>query len=49
MQNYKRLIAEGGSSPLVGQLTIQVGSGADVRDGMEEAMFQLRRIKRGAR
>ncbi len=48
MQSYKALLAQGGAAPLVGQLTIQVGQGADVRDGMEEAMFQLRRIKRGA-
>jgi hypothetical protein len=48
MKNYKQLIAQGGAQPLVGQLTIQVGQGADVRDGMEEAMFQLRRIQRGA-
>ncbi|MDT8916293.1 tape measure protein [Amycolatopsis sp. PS_44_ISF1] len=38
----------GGDAPLIGgDLVLQVGEGASVRDQMEEAMFQLRRIKRG--
>ncbi|WP_394620953.1 tape measure protein [Lentzea sp. JNUCC 0626] len=44
-----RSLAKGdGAAPLIGgDLVLQVGPGASVRDQMEEAMFQLRRIKRG--
>ncbi|MBP2323350.1 tape measure domain-containing protein [Kibdelosporangium banguiense] len=45
---FKSIAAGGGNAPLVGgDLILQVGEGASVRDQMEEAMFQLRRIKRG--
>jgi hypothetical protein len=48
MQDYKRLIANGSGSG--GDITLHLTidpSKADVRDQVNEAMFQLRKIKRG--
>ena len=40
----------GGSGPLIGgDLVLQVAPGSNVRDQMETAVFELRRIKRGGR
>ncbi|TFV66084.1 UNVERIFIED_ORG: phage tail tape measure protein [Bacillus sp. AZ43] len=44
-----RGLADNSSAPLVDTLNINVGKDANVRDGMESAMFELRRIKRGGR
>lgn len=38
----------GGPGPLIGSLTLTGGEGGSVRDQLDEVMFQLRRIQRGA-
>jgi hypothetical protein len=46
LRNLERIADHGGGPPR-GALTINVSSGADVHDGMTEAMLHLRKTRRG--
>lgn len=43
----KAALVSASSAPLVNELHVHVGDGGTVKEGIEETMFQLRRIRRG--